>query len=105
MARAILSRNTEIGSALITYLKTQLALECVAAVLLVSIERTIWFDPDSIVWAVENIIPADIMQEMQRITSFTTYKHLIGKGYVPGKNLSVDAKGQVLAKHQSKKAA
>lgn len=93
-----MTRNTQIGSALIADLRTQLTLEYVAAVLVVSIERTIWFDPDSIIWAVENLIPADIMQEIRSMTSFTIYKQLVHKGYVPGKNLSVDARGNVLLK-------
>lgn len=45
----------------------------------------------------------DIMQEIQKITSVTVYKHLIAKGYVPGKDMSVDANGKLLVKAKMKK--
>ncbi|MEQ8466095.1 hypothetical protein [Coleofasciculus chthonoplastes] len=105
MARAIMTRNSQIGSALIADLTTKLTLEYIAAVLVVSIERVMWFEPDSVIWAVENLIPADIMQEIHRITSFTLYKQLVQKGYVPGKDLSVDVSGTVLLNNSLKKAA
>ncbi|HAA33338.1 MAG TPA: hypothetical protein DCE56_43480 [Cyanobacteria bacterium UBA8553] len=98
---AMMSRNSQIGAALIAHLRTQLTLECVAGVLLVSIQRTLWFDPESVAWSVENLIPADIMREIQNITSFTLYKHLIGKGFVPGQDLSVDANGSLLVKEKA----
>ena len=101
MARAMMSRNTQIGTDLIAYLRTQLTLECVAGVLLVSIQRVLWFDPESVVWSIENIIPADIMQEIRNITSFTVYKNLVAKGFVPGKDLSVDANGNLLVKQKA----
>lgn len=101
MAMAMMSRNSQIGTALIAHLRTQLTLECVAGVLLVSIQRTLWFDPESVVWTVENLIPADIMQEIQNITSFTMYKHLVAKGFVPGQDLSVDAHGNLLVKEKA----
>ena len=99
-----MTRNTQIGAALIAHLRTQLTLECVAGVLLVSIQRVIWFDTDSVMWTIENLIPADVMQEMQRITSFAIYKHLVGKGFVPGKDLSVDADGKLLLKEKARTA-
>lgn len=105
MARAMMTRNRQIGAALIADLKNQLTIEYVAGVLVVSIERTIWFDPDSVIWAVENLIPADIMQEIQRIMSFSLYKQLVFKGYVPGQNLSVDAQGKVLLEDKAKMVA
>ena len=100
-----MARNTQIGADLIAYLRTQLTLESVAGVLLVSIQRVIWFDPDSVVWTVENIIPADVMQEIHRIKSFIVYKHLVTKGFVPGKDLSVDADGKLLVKEKARTAA
>ncbi len=105
MARAMMTRNTQIGAALIAHLRTQMTLDCVAGVLIVSIERVIWFDRESVSWTIENLIPADIMQEMQRITSLTLYKHLVTKGYEPGKDLSVDANGKLLVKYKARKAA
>lgn len=104
MARAMMTRNTQIGTALIDHLRTQLTLESVAGVLLVSINRLLWLDTDSVIWTIENLIPADIMQEIQRITSFTVYKHLVGKGFVPGKDLSVDADGKLLLKAKARTA-
>lgn len=98
MARAMMTRNTQIGRDLIAYLRSQMTLEAVAGVLVVSIERVIWFDAESIIWTIENVIPADIMQEIHRITSVSIYKQLITKGYVPGKDMSVDANGKILLK-------
>ena len=105
MARAMMTRNREIGSDLMAYLTTQLTLDCVAGIVLVSIERVIWFDADSVMWAIETIIPAEIMQEIQRMMSFSLYKRLIFKGYVPGKDMSVNAHGVVLFKDKVRKAA
>ncbi|HEY9667672.1 MAG TPA: hypothetical protein V6C91_12760 [Coleofasciculaceae cyanobacterium] len=105
MARAMMTRNRLIGSDLIAYLRSQMTLKCVAGLLLVSIERVLWFDPDSVIWAIENFIPTEIMQEIQGIISFTLYRQLIRKGYVPGKDMSVDAHGKVLVKQKATTAA
>lgn len=98
MARAMMTRNTQIGRDLIAYLRSQMTIEAVAGVLVVSIERVIWFDAESIIWTIENVIPGDIMQEIHRLTSVSIYKQLITKGYVPGKDMSVDANGKILLK-------
>lgn len=98
IARAMMTRNRLIGQDIIAQLRSQMTLECVAGMLLVSIERLLWFDTDSVLWATEHLIPADVMQEIQRITSVAVYKQLIRKGYVPGKDLSVDANGKLLVK-------
>lgn len=100
-----MTRNPQIGADLIAHLRTKLTLECVTGLLLVSIERVIWFDPDSVTWAVNNLIPVDIMQEIHRMMSFAVYKQLIAKGYVPGKHMSVDANGKLLLKQKVKIAA
>lgn len=105
MARAIMTRNSLIVEALIAHLRTQLTPECVAGVLIISIERVICFDTEAIVWAVENLIPVDIMQEIRRITSFTIYKQLVAKGFVPGQDLSVDADGNLLLKKKVRSIA
>ncbi|MBD0344536.1 MAG: hypothetical protein ICV63_06820 [Coleofasciculus sp. Co-bin14] len=105
MARAMIARNRQIGADLIAHLRTQLTPEGVAGVLLVSINRVLWFDPESVVWTVENLIPAEIMQEIRNTMSFTVYKHLVAKGFVPGKDLSVDANGKLLVKDKAKTAA
>jgi len=104
MARAMMTRNTAIGTALIAHLRTQLTLESVAGLLLVSIQRLIWLDTESVFWTIENLIPADVMQEIHRITSFAVYKHLVIKGFVPGKDLSVDADGKLLLKAKARTA-
>jgi hypothetical protein len=100
----MMTRNTQIGEALIAHLRAQLAIESVAGVLIVSIERLIWFDTEAVFWTIENLIPADIMQEIHSITSFTVYKHLVAKGFVPGKDLSVDANGKLLLNKKAKTA-
>lgn len=96
IAMAMMTRNTQIGTALIANLRTQLPIESVAGVLLVSMHRLLWLDNDSVIWTIQHIIPADLMQEIHRITSFSVYKHLVGKGFIPGKDLSVDADGKLL---------
>ena len=104
MTRAMMTRNTEIGDALISHLKTQLSDEEVAGVVLVSLERLIWFDGELFLWTLKNFIPADVVQEMRSITSVTIYKQLIGKKFIPGKDFSVDAEGTLLLNSQAKKA-
>jgi hypothetical protein len=105
MARAIMARNTLIVEALIAHLRTQLTSEYVAGVLIISIERVIWFDTEAIIWAVENLIPADILQEIRQLTSFTVYKQLVAKGFVPGQDMSVDANGNLLLKKKARTIA
>ncbi len=102
LARAMMTRNPQIGAALIAHLRTQTTLECIASMLLISIERVIWFDPESIAWTMENLIPVDIIQEMRKIISFTLYKQFVIKGFVPGEDLSVDATGNLLIKDKQK---
>ena len=96
IAMAMMTRNTQIGTALIANLRTQVPLESVAGVLLVSMQRLLWLDTESVIWTIKHIIPADVMQEIHKITSLAVYKNLVGKGFVPGKDLSVDADGQLL---------
>jgi hypothetical protein len=98
MARAMMTRNTLIGADLIAHLRSQITLQEVAGMVLVSFNRLLWFDEQAILWSIENLIPADVLQEMQRITSVAVYQQLIRKGYVPGKDMSVDAKGKLLVK-------
>ena len=102
MARAMMTRNSEIGKDLIFHLRTQFTLEAVAGLLLVSIERLLWFDTDSIFWTVEHLIPADVMQEIRRITTATFYKRLINKGFIPGHDFSIDASGNLLVSDEAK---
>lgn len=96
MARAMMTRNTLIGGDIIAHLRTQMTLEDVAGLMLVSIERVIWFDADSVIWTIKHLIPADIMQEIQAIASIAVCKRLIRNGFIPGKDFSVDATGKLL---------
>lgn len=104
LARAMMARNKQIGQDLIDHLKTQLSLQDAAGMVLVSVERILWFDPDAVLWTIENVIPADIMQEIQSITSVAIYKRLIEKGFIPGRDLSVDGNGKLLLNQKAKAA-
>ena len=95
LARAMMTRNRQIGIDLITALRTHLSPECVAGVLIISIERLLWFDSASVAWTIEHLIPEDILQEIRRITTVTIFQHLIRKGAIPGKDMSVDAEGKL----------
>lgn len=101
MAAAMMTRNSLIGKALIAHLRTQMTLESVAGVLLVSIQRVVWFDTDSVVWTIKYLIPTDLMEEITRMTSFAVYKHLVSKGFVPGQDISVDGNGKLLLKEKA----
>lgn len=101
IVRAMMTRNREIGKDLIAYLRMQLPTSEVAGLVIISIERLMWFDAEAILWAVEHMIPSDIMQEVRQITTFTIYKHLTSKGFVPGKDISVDAEGRLLLNKQA----
>ena len=98
MARAMMTRNTLIGADLIAHLSNQMTLEEVAGIVLVSFERLLWFDEEAILWSIENLLPAAVLQAIQKITSVAVYQQLIRKGYVPGKDMSVDANGKLLVK-------
>lgn len=102
MAAAMMTRNREIGQDLINHLRTQLNLEVVAGLIIVSIERLLWFDIDLVFWTIEHIIPADVMQEIHRITTLTLYQQLISKGFIPGNEFSMDANGKLLLSNEAK---
>lgn len=93
---AIMTRNREIASDIITDLTTKMALEEVAGVLLIGLERLMWFDGELFFWAAENLLPVEIRLEIKKILSVNAYKRLIAKGLVPGKDFSIDADGQLL---------
>jgi len=103
MARAMMTRNWQIGYDLLCHLRSQLNLEEVAAVLIISIERVIWFDADSVVWTIKNLIPEDVMAEINKITTVSFYTRLINQGFVPGIDFSVDANGKLLVNDRAKK--
>jgi hypothetical protein len=102
IVRAMMTRNREIGKDLIAYLRMQLPTTEIAGLTIVSIERLMWFDTEAILWAIEYMIPSDIMQEVRNITTTTIYKHLTGKGFIPGKDISVDVEGKLLLNRQAK---
>lgn len=104
MAAAMMTRNSQIGEDLIANLKTQMTLEDVAGVMLVSIERLMWFDTESVIWTIKHLIPSDVMQQIRRITSVAVCKQLIGKGFTPGKDFSVSATGKLLLNQNAKTA-
>ncbi|MBV8882728.1 MAG: hypothetical protein JO235_01825 [Chroococcidiopsidaceae cyanobacterium CP_BM_RX_35] len=104
IARAMMTRNSAIGKELIEYLRTQLTIEAVAGVVIVSIERLIWFDVDAVFWTIENLIPADVMQEIRRMTTVVFYQRLISKKFILGKDFSVDANGKLLVSDRAKTA-
>jgi hypothetical protein len=95
VAMAMMTRNKFIAGDIIANLKSQMALEEVAGIVLISLERLLWFETE-LVWCIENLIPLDVRQEIKRIISFATYKHFIDKGLIPGKDFSIDASGKLL---------
>ena len=102
IARAMMTRNSEIGKDIISYLKKNASIEELAGLMLISIERVIWFDTDSVFWTLEYLIPSDVMQEMKKITTFALYQQLIYKKLVPGEDFSVDANGKLLLNNNAK---
>ncbi len=102
IARAMMTRNSEIGKDIISYLKKNASIEELAGLMLISIERVIWFDTDSVFWTLEYLSPGDVMQEMKKITTFALYQQLIYKKLVPGEDFSVDANGKLLLNNNAK---
>ena len=104
IARVMMTRNSEIGSDIIDDLRTKLTSEELAGLLLVGIERILWFDVDAVFWTIERLIPADIMQEIRKITNLAFYKQLINQKFIPGVDFSIDADGKLLLNHNAKAA-
>lgn len=96
LTTALMTRHREIVSDLIVSLKAQLTLEEVAGVVLISLERLLWFDIDLFFWCAENLIPKEIKGEIKRIIGVTNYKQLIAKGLIPGQDFSMDGNGKLL---------
>ena len=94
----IMTRNKQIALDIIANLSTQMTLEEVAGVLIVSLERLIWFDGELFLWTLESLLPVDITYEIRRIMSVNTYKRLIAKGFIPGEDFSINADGTLLQK-------
>lgn len=104
MACAIATRNALIGHDLLTDLRDRFSLEHVAGILLVSLEQVVWLDAAAFVWAVENLIPVDVLHEIRRITSLTIGKQLISQGLQPGQDFSVDSTGRLLLNDEAQMA-
>jgi hypothetical protein len=98
VSMAMMTRNRQIVTDIIADLQTHVTPAEVAGIVLISLERLLWFEPDLVVWIVENVIPIDIRLEIKNMISVNTYKWLIGKGLVPGTDFSMDANGKVLHK-------
>ena len=104
MARAMMTRNSLIGKDLIADLRGRLSVDSVAALMIVSIERLIWYDCEAVMWSLSYLIPADVMEEIRRITALVVCQRLMGKGFVLGKDFSIDATGQLLLSENAKTA-
>jgi len=104
MARAMMTRNSLIGKDLIADLRGRLPVGSVAALMIVSIERLICYDCESAIWSLRYLIPADVMEEIRRITALVVCQRLMGKGFVLGKDFSIDATGQLLLSENAKTA-
>lgn len=104
IARVMMTRNSEIGNDIISDLRTKLTMEELAGLLLVGIERILWFDVDAVCWTIEQMIPADIMQEIRKIANFALYQQLIRQKLIPGIDFSIDADGKLLLNYKAKTA-
>ena len=104
VARVMMTRNSEIGNDIISDLRTKLTMEELAGLLLVGIERILWFDADAVFWTIEQMIPADIMQEIRKIANFALYQQLIHQKLIPGIDFSIDADGKLLLNYKAKTA-
>lgn len=105
IARSMMTRNTKIGKDIIGYMRKYLTIEDLAGLMLISIERIIWFDTDSVLWTLEYLIPIDVLEEMKKITTFALYQQLIYQKLVPGKDFSIDANGRLLLNNNAQTAA
>jgi len=102
LTMAIRARNTEICQDLMTYIRIQSSSTELAGVMLITLERLISFDPELVSWAVADLVPADVMQEIRDLASVALYRQFIQRGFTPGVDLSVDARGKILVKREGK---
>jgi N-acetylglutamate synthase-like GNAT family acetyltransferase len=96
LTTAITARNLSIGKDLIENLKSRFELREIAGMFLVSLSRLVWLDSLSFCWAVENLIPGEVMREIRNITTVSVCKRLIDEGLLPGQDFSVDSVGCLL---------
>ena len=104
ISRSMMTRNTQIGKDIISYMRKQLTVEELAGLLLISIDRVIWFDIESVLWTLEYLIPVDLIQEMKKITTTTLYQRLIRQKFLPGQDFSMDAEGKLLLNNNAQTA-
>lgn len=104
IARSMMTRNSKIGKDIISYMRKYFTVEDLAGLMLISIERIIWFDTDSVFWTLEYLIPLDVMKEMKKITTFALYQRLIDKKLIPGQDFSIDANGKLLLNNNAQTA-
>ncbi|MEB3337217.1 MAG: hypothetical protein VKJ46_07145 [Leptolyngbyaceae bacterium] len=105
LTMAMISRNSEIGKDLITFFRKQLTLQELAGLMLISLERLLRFDAEALLWAIDTVVPSEVLTEIRKMTSVALYQRLIHKGFMPGKDLSVDLDGTLLLTQQARKAA
>lgn len=96
LTTAIMTRNSLITKSLILDLRDQFSLRDIAGIVLVSLERLVWFDAVAFCWAVDNMVPSDIVEEIRTIISMTVCRRLIDRGFLPGQDFSVDSQGGLL---------
>ncbi|MDX2100832.1 MAG: hypothetical protein SFW36_23890 [Leptolyngbyaceae cyanobacterium bins.59] len=99
LALAIRTRNYEIGIAVLASLRVNLTQQELAGLVLISLERLIGSEPDVVNWAIASLIPDEIMHEIHCLISLPVYHSLVRQGLIPGRDLSVDARGRLLLKN------
>lgn len=97
-----MSRDARIGKALIDDLGHRFSLEEVAGLVLISLERLVRLDANAFLWALEHLIPSEVILEIKRISSMTLGKRLVEKGMVPGQDFSLDSIGNLLLNAQAR---
>lgn len=101
---AFLTRNPLIGASVVADLKERLSAEDAAGVILVGLERLIWCDSEAFIWAVEQVIPDEVLQEIRRLSTATVGKQLVYRGFIPGQDFSVNSAGQLLLSDRAKQS-
>ncbi len=101
---AMATCNTQIVREMIAVLRDRFTLEELAGVVLVSLEQLIRLDANAFVWAVERLIPTDVLSEIRRLTTIHVGKCLVAQGFIPGQDFSVDAIGKLLLSDRARVA-
>lgn len=104
IARAMAIRNRTITQDLIAHLRERMSLEGVAMVMILCLERLMWLDREAVAWTVRQVIPADIVEEIRKMSSLAVCQQLIRKGFRPGKDFSADADGNLILSQIAKTA-